>query len=131
MFFERFLAEWTDRPIFDLNNNIDIPTCVPNNTKLYIDVDEKIGICEKMPDIYRIGNLSSGIDFQAVNNIVNKTASVIKYRCGECPVARLCDICPNVIDLSIEEMDIYCHNQKVIQEVKFRIFCEMAERGLL
>ena len=131
VFFERFLAEWTDRPIFNLNNNIDVPTCVPNNTKLYIDVEGKIGICEKMPDIYRIGNLSSGIDFQAVNNIANKTASVIKYRCGECPIARLCDICPNVIDLYVEEMDIYCQNQKVIQQVKLRIFCEMAERGMI
>lgn len=131
VFFERFLAEWTDRPFFDLHDKVDIPTCVPNNTKLYIDVEGKIGICEKMPDIYRIGNLLSGIDFKEINNIADKTATIIKSRCGKCPVARLCDICPNAIDLSVDEMDIYCHNQKVIQEVKFRIFCEMAERGLI
>lgn len=131
VFFERFLAEWIDRPIINLDVNENPPTCVPNNTKLYIDVDGKIGICEKMPDVYRIGSLSAGLDFQAINDIADKTATIIKSRCGECPVARLCDICPNVIDLSVDEMDIYCHNQKVVQEVKFRIFCEMAERGLI
>ncbi len=131
VFFERFLAEWIDRPIINLNVNENAPTCVPNNTKLYIDVEGKIGICEKMPDVYRIGSLSTGLDFQAINNIADKTATIIKSRCGECPVARLCDICPNVIDLSVDEMDVYCHNQKVIQEVKFRIFCEMAERGMI
>ena len=131
VYFERFLAEWIDRPIINLNENEDVPTCVPNNTKLYIDVEGKIGICEKIPDIYRIGSLSTGLDFQAINNIADKTATIIKSRCGKCPVARLCDICPNVIDLSDDEMNVYCHNQRVIQEVKFRIFCEMAERGLI
>lgn len=131
VFFERFLAEWIDRPIFNLSVNEDAPTCVPYNTKLYIDVEGKIGICEKMPDIYRIGSLSAGLDFQAINDIADKTATIIKSRCGECPVARLCDICPNVIDLSADEMDVYCHNQKVIQEVKFRVFCEMAEKGMI
>lgn len=131
VFFERFLAEWIDRPIFTLDDTIEIPTCVPNNTKLYIDVEGNIGICEKMPDIYRIGSLTTGLDFQAINNIADKTATIIKSRCGKCPIARLCDICPNVIDLSDDEMNVYCHNQRVIQEVKFRIFCEMAERGLI
>lgn len=131
VFFERFLAEWIDRPIINLDVSGDTPTCVPNNTKLYIDVEGKIGICEKMPDIYRVGDLSSGLDFQAINNIADKTAAIIKSRCGECPVVRLCDICPNIIDLSVDEMDVYCHNQKVIQEVKLRIFCEMAERGMV
>ena len=131
VFFERFLAEWINRPIINLDINENAPTCVPNNTKLYIDVEGKIGICEKIPDIYRIGSLSTGLDFQAINNIADKTATIIKSRCGKCPVARLCDICPNVIDLSDDEMNVYCHNQRVIQEVKFRIFCEMAERGLI
>ena len=105
VFFERFLAEWINRPIINLDINEDAPTCVPNNTKLYIDVEGKIGICEKIPDIYRIGSLSTGLDFQAINNIADKTATIIKSRCGKCPVARLCDICPNVIDLSDDEMN--------------------------
>ena len=39
--------------------------------------------------------------------------------------ARFCE------EMSDDEMNVYCHNQRVIQEVKFRIFCEMAERGLI
>lgn len=131
VFFERFLAEWIERPIFEIDEPLDYPTCVPNNTKIYIDTDGKIGICEKLPDAYRIGSLKDGVNWKEVNNVAGKMEALIKKRCALCPVARLCDICPNVLDLSIDEMDIYCYNQKVLQNVKLRVFCELAERGLI
>ena len=131
LFFERFLAEWLERPIFKIDEPVNYPTCVPNNTKLYIDTDGKIGICEKLPDLYRIGSLEDGINWEKVNEVADKMAGIVSRRCVSCLVARLCDICPNILDLSEEEMDIYCHNQKVLQNVKLRIFCELAEKGLI
>ena len=131
VFFERLLAEWLDRPIFELDGEIDIPTCVPNNTKLYIDTEGEIGICEKMPDTFRVGSIYHGLNMEMVNNLAGRTASLIESRCKTCPVARLCDICPNALDLSDSEMDIYCHNQNIIQKVKLRVFCELVEKGLI
>lgn len=130
-FFERFLAEWIERPIFNIDEPVNYPTCVPNNTKLYIDTDGKIGICEKLPDLYRVGSLEDGINWKKVNEVADKMVGIVSRRCVSCPVARLCDICPNILDLSEEEMDIYCHNQKVLHNVKLRIFCELAEKGLI
>lgn len=131
VFFERFLAEWNARPIHDIDESIVCPTCVPVNSKLYIDIDGQIGLCEKMPDIYRIGNISDGINWDEVELQKRKLESLIMARCFSCSVARLCDICPIDIDFSEEEMNIFCHNQRVIQKVKFRLLCEMAERRLL
>ena len=131
VFFERFLAEWNARPIYEIDETIICPTCVPYNSKLFIDVDGQIGICEKMPDIYRFGNISDGIYWDEVEYQKNKLESMIMARCSSCPVARFCDICPIDIDFSEDEMDVFCHNQRVIQKVKLRIFCEMAERGLI
>lgn len=131
MFFERFLAEWNARPIFELDDETDCPTCVPFNSKLYIDTDGQIGLCEKMPDVYRFGNIRDGINWNLVNSQKKQIESVITKRCTICPIARLCDICPIIIDLSNQEMDMFCHNQRVIQKVKFRILCEIAERGLI
>lgn len=131
VFFERFLADWNARPIFEMDDVTDCPTCVPLNSKLYIDTDGQIGLCEKMPDIYRFGNIRDGINWDLVNSQKKQLESVITKRCTICPIARLCDICPIIIDLSNQEMDVFCHNQRVIQKVKLRILCEMAERSLI
>lgn len=131
VFFERFLAEWMDRPIFGINSSLDFPTCVPNNQKLYIDSYGEVGICEKVPDKYRIGDVKNGIDWKLVNRQADDLSRIILYRCAKCPIARLCSICPEVLDLSKDELDVFCHNERAMQQVKLRIFCEMAERGLI
>lgn len=131
VFFERWLAEWLERPIFDLNSPITPPTCVPHNRKIYIDAKKDVGICEKVPDVFRIGNIIDGISWYKVNETADALTAIIKRRCASCEVARFCSVCPTVLDLSDSEMDTFCHNQRVIQEVKFLIFCEMAERGII
>ena len=131
VFFERLLAEWMDRPIFDINSSLDFPTCVPNNQKVYIDSYGEVGICEKVPDKYRIGDVKNGIDWKLVNRQADDLSRIILSRCAKCPIARLCSICPEVLDLSKDELDVFCHNERTMQQVKLRIFCEMAERGLI
>lgn len=131
VFFERLLAEWQERPICDLDIPSDFPTCVPNNRKVYIDHDGEVGICEKVPDKYRIGDIRNGIDWERVNRQADALSRIILSRCTTCPIARLCSICPNALDLSAEELDVFCHNERAMQQVKFRIFCEMAEREML
>lgn len=131
VFFERFLAEWIVRPIFEMANETDCPSCVPYNSKLYIDTDGQIGLCEKIPDVYRFGNIRDGINWNMVVVQKNRIESIISKRCSTCSIARLCDVCPINIDLSDEEMNVFCHNQRVIQEIKLRIMCEMAERRLI
>lgn len=131
VFFERFLAEWLNRPIYSLDSPSDFPTCVPNNQKVYIDTDGSVGICEKVPDSFRIGDIQKGIDWKRVNQQADALSNIIISRCTKCPIARLCSVCPNVLDLSPDELDIFCHNERTMQQVKFRIFCEMAERGMI
>ena len=131
VFFERFLAEWVDRPIFGIDTSLDFPTCVPNNQKVYIDSYGEVGICEKVPDKYRIGDVKKGIDWKLVNRQADDLSRIILSRSAKCPIARLCSICPEVLDLSKDELDVFCHNERAMQQVKLRIFCEMAERGLI
>lgn len=131
VFFERWLAEWIERPIFKIDRPQEVPTCVPRNRKIYIDSSGDIGICEKIPDTFRIGNIYCGINWDSVNMTACALEKVITSRCPTCLVARVCDICPIALDLSEDEMDVFCYNQRVEQEVKFLMFCELAERGLI
>ena len=131
VFFERLLAEWTARPLFELDAPLEFPTCMPHNTKLYIDTDLAIGLCEKMPDTYRIGNVANGIDWNAADKMAAALSSIIERRCASCPVARLCSVCPQLLDLNESEFDTFCHNQKVMQRTKLLLFCELAERDMI
>ena len=131
VFFERWLGEWTERPVFEMEMPQEVPTCLPDNRKIYIDTACTLSVCEKVPDTFRFGSVHTGIDWEAVNEMASNTYQLITDRCAECPIARLCDVCPAVLDLSGQEMDVYCHNQLVMQRVKLQLFCEMAEKRLI
>lgn len=129
-FFNIWLAEWINRPIMELEE-CEYPTCIPNNRKLYIDATGSIGICERISDAIRIGSLTQGIDYTKVNSIAKSTASFIESHCSRCEIARVCDLCPDILKISDDIQETYCHNQKVIQRVKLRCFCELAEVDLI
>lgn len=130
-FFEEMILLWSERQIFPLENTAVIPTCIPQNHKLYIDIDGSVGLCEKTCDNLRMGNIHDGIDWDAANQIALKLYEVRQKRCGRCSILRLCDICPTSLDLNEREMDVFCHNQIVKYRLQLLMFCEMAERGML
>lgn len=130
-FFNIWLAEWINRPIGEVEPEIEYPTCVPYNRKLYVDATGNIGICERISDRIRFGTIEDGIDFSKLNEIRRKTASFIDLSCSNCEIARVCDICPDILKISDTIKETYCHNQKVMQRIKFRCFCELAEADLI
>lgn len=130
-FFNIWLAEWINRLIFPIMSPVDCTTCLPNNRRLYIDSNGAIGICEQSSDNIRIGNISAGLDFTEVNKTIEATAAVITNRCSDCEISRLCDVCPDILKLSPELVNVYCHNQRVLQRIKFKCFCELAEAELI
>lgn len=131
VFFNIWLGEWINRPIGEIESDIEYPTCVPYNRKLYIDATGTIGICERISDKIRLGSLEHGIDFSKLNEIRRKTASFIDQSCSNCEIARICDICPDILKITDEVKETYCHNQKAIQRIKLHCFCELAEAELI
>lgn len=130
-YFSTWLAEWINRPIIHIDCEVEYPTCVPHNRRLYIDASGNIGICELITDAIRIGTIEEGIEYTKVNEVAKMTAIFVDERCSNCKIARLCDICPDVLRIPENLRPIYCHNQKVMQQVKFRTFCELAEADLI
>lgn len=130
-FFTIWLSEWLERPILKLDHEAYYQTCVPRNRKLYIDASGNIGLCERITDTIRIGSVTYGIDYEKVNEVADATASFIDDNCSKCEIARVCDLCPDVLKISKDLIQTYCHNQKVMQKIKFRCFCELAESDLI
>ena len=131
VFLSECIAYWKDRPIVDAGSSVPMATCMPINTKLYIDSQKKIGICEKVADKYRIGNIRDGIDWKRANEIVEIYYQRRVERCKYCPAVRMCDMCLTAIEYSEEQWDTLCHNERVYARVFMFLYCEMAERGLL
>lgn len=128
---ESCVAYWKERPIFEPSTSVPMATCLPNNTKLYIDTNLQIGVCEKMADNYRIGNIKDGIDWVKANSVVRNYYNKRVERCKDCSAVRMCNMCLTAIEHTDEQWDILCHNEQVYTRVFMYLFCEMAERGLI
>lgn len=128
---ESCVAYWKARPIFEPSSAVPMATCLPNNTKLYIDTNLQIGVCEKMSDNYRIGSVKDGIDWDRANSIVRDYYNMRVDRCKDCSAVRMCNMCLTAVEYSDEQWDVLCHNERVYNRVFMYLFCEMAERGLL
>ena len=131
VFFNQCIAYWKDRPIISPQNAVPMATCMPINTKLFIDAKLQIGVCEKFSDKYRIGDVKTGINWNRANSIVSEYYSKRVERCRYCPSVRMCDMCLTAVEHTDEQWNILCHNEQVYTRVFMYLFCEMAERGLI
>ena len=131
VFFNQCIAYWKDRPIVRPHGPVPMATCMPINTKLFIDSNLQIGVCEKISDKYRIGDVETGINWNIANSIVNEYYNKRSERCKYCPSIRMCDMCLTAVEFTDEQWDILCHNEQVYTRVFMYLFCEMAERGMI
>jgi len=116
VYFDECISYWKERPIIACDEDIPMSTCLPVNTKLYIDSDKRIGVCEKMSDHIRIGNVVNGIDWVQANAIVESYYKIRKVRCLYCPAIRMCDMCLTALEFNPDQWDILCQMNGYIQK---------------
>jgi len=66
--------------------------CVPTS-KLAVDPDGVIYVCERINQQLPIGDVRSGIDLRAVERLLADYLAIWDERCAECDVSRLCEVC--------------------------------------
>ena len=66
---------------------------MPVNTKLYIDANLQLAVCEKFNDRFRIGSINDGIDWQKANEMTKEYYRKRENRCAYCPAVRMCNMC--------------------------------------
>ena len=115
----------------DTAQSVPMSTCMPQNTKLYIDVEKQIAVCEKISDYYRIGNVKDGIEWGKANEHVQAYYDMRVHRCDHCPAIRMCNLCLTAVEYNDEQWDVLCHNERVYAQLDMLLFCEMVERGMV
>ncbi|MBU2615715.1 MAG: radical SAM protein [Nanoarchaeota archaeon] len=67
--------------------------CYPGNRKLFVDTGGAFYMCERFGGRASIGNVSSGINLDIVNNIIEEFMEIRDGSCGGCWAQRLCAPC--------------------------------------
>lgn len=130
-FFDEIVSYWKNRPVFEVSESTPLSTCMPVNTKLYIDANLQLAVCEKFNDRFRIGSINVGIDWQKANEMTKEYYRKRENRCTYCPAVRMCNMCLTSIAYTDEQWDTLCHNERLYHQLHMFLFCEMAERGML
>lgn len=130
-FFDEIIAYWKNRPVFEISGSAPLSTCMPVNTKLYVDANLQLAVCEKFNDRFRIGSINDGIDWHKANEMTKEYYRKRENRCACCPAVRMCNMCLTSIAYTDDQWDTLCHNERLFHQLHMFLFCEMAERGML
>lgn len=130
-FFDEMADIWKNRPVFKVEGEVPLSTCMPVNTKLYIDAHLRLAVCEKINDRFRIGTIEQGIDWDRANELAKAYYDRRLSRCATCPSLRMCNQCLTAMAYNDAQWDILCQNERLNHRLEMFVFCEMAERGML
>lgn len=130
-YFAQIVDPIIDRNIFDLEPKLTPLACLPYNNRCFIDCDGNIGVCEKTADIFRIGTLERGWDFDVIRNAIESLANVKRFRCASCENLRFCQMCFTNHGFDEKRWDADCEWQKKWERISITIALEMVEENLI
>jgi len=117
-FFGIALLELDDRYIFPLESSQIPPNgaCFPGLKSLFINIDGKLGMCEKVNDQITFGDVKNGININKVKYIYKNYCGLVDKMCLNCWAYRLCKSCyiESISDgrNSLKRKLEYCHIKK-------------------
>lgn len=84
------------------------------DSRLYIDVDGKFHVCEKINHKFPFGDVEEGVDFDRATQYINDFAAVNKKICNHCEIRFLCERCI----ATLASNGIFEPDQKLCDEMK-------------
>ncbi len=109
--------------------------CIPGTARVFMSTEGDFLPCEKVNEdsaVFRIGNVDTGFDFEAIRNILN-IGQITSENCRRCWAFTLCICCAK----GCEEGDTFsrdkklrmCGDIKVFLEDTLKDYCIMKELG--
>lgn len=88
-------AQFAFHPVYNETRPLLVPysgTCVPGE-KIYVTIDGKMHICEKINQNYPIGDVDNGLNYDNMVKIIDDYNKLFEKRCKNCNISRFCSIC--------------------------------------
>lgn len=111
-------------------------SCVPGVMRMYVTVDEDIYVCERCGlgnEFYKVGNVSSGIQFDKAIKIINDSFTLYQDECSDCWVCRMCGLCFIYLydgsGLSTKQKKVYCDSYRNSMHNAIINFCRIMEKN--
>jgi uncharacterized protein len=99
--------------------------CFPGARKLFVSVDGKFHVCEKINPSFSIGDVEEGINLDKVENMMREFGEIVnRSECLNCWAINLCNLCyANVADagfMKVPEQNKECADTKnnVLENIK-------------
>lgn len=110
-----------------------LPTCLPGKRKLFVSVDGKLHICERINQTMPIGDVQSGFNFKQIATLMRSYYELMNQEdCLSCWAVRLCDVCCASITgekiFSLAKKAGACARLKDSMEGALTTYCEVLER---
>lgn len=99
--------------------------CIPGSRRIYVTVDGKLKVCERIGESPDIGNVIEGLDFEAIRRyFYDEYIEKSLPSCKDCWTVQMCALCY-----------MYCYNKDGIDMDRKRLSCErikfLNERSLV
>jgi len=92
-YYEDDFVRFYHRPKVPLGEHINLNgCCVPGSRRLFVTVDGKLYVCERMTTAYQIGDVDRWIDRHLVMKLINDYQEM-SVDCLDCWACRLCSKC--------------------------------------
>lgn len=130
-YFEMLCSPILDRQIFELPDGYTPRTCLPFNSRCYIDANGNLGICEKTSDKLRFGNVYEGWDMSKVNGAIVKMAERRVATCSGCEMFRLCKTCFTNYHYDKDWIQADCRWQRIWNKIALAITIDLLECDII
>jgi len=107
--------------------------CTPGLRRLFVTVDGRLGLCEKMEERWIIGDIFNGFYRDAIENLINSYVRISTELCTKCWAVRICDSCylhaVKNKELSIQRKREFCRIRKRDFAEALIEYCRVMERN--
>ena len=81
-----------ERKIF-MSTGMNIESCLPFSTKLFVRTDGKFNVCERTSDLFILGDLDNGFNEESIHKVMTEVEQLVNGNCRECWAQRICFLC--------------------------------------
>ena len=91
-------------------------SCIPGE-KIFVNHKGEFFICERVPEIKSIGNISEGVNFKVISNFIEEYNNNLSF-CKECEFSFICNKCFNdfIINNDLKNSSDVCYDEESIMK---------------
>ena len=106
--------------------------CVPGLRRIFVSVDGKFHICEKVTEYVPIGDVYNGLNYDKIQSIMKEYLEKSLEKCCKCWAVRLCSLCyvhtlTDKLDFKAKERNCHIEKKNIIYGLK--LYCRILKQN--